>query len=219
MATETRRERTREITRERAAIARLLATPPKDSLIAGWKVGINPKTNISFFVRAMTNVFTWSAWLINNSRFQSVLSYPFGIVISSTSSTVSPKPGLKVCWPPRSLRNSSKVCVFCIKISNKINGSVNKHKKYAVLKSTRTEIAQMTARQSIPAVVGLCHSTFAESAEDFCLRSKIFQWQNHCFIRCFIQTEMIWRNRRRYFSSSPKCNPLYSYPLLTICAS
>lgn len=141
MATETRRERTREITRERAAIARLLATPPKDSLLAGWKVGINPKTNISFFLRAMTNVFTWSAWLINNSRFQSVLSYPFGIVISSTSSTVSPKPGLKVCWPPRSLRNSSKVCVFCIKISNKINGSVNKHKKYAVLKLTRTEIA------------------------------------------------------------------------------
>lgn len=125
MATETRRE----ITRERAAIARLLATPPKDSLLAGWKVGINPKTNISFFLRAMTNVFTWSAWLINNSRFQSVLSYPFGIVISSTSSTVSPKPGLKVCWPPRSLRNSSKVCVFCIKISNKINGSVNKHKE------------------------------------------------------------------------------------------
>ena len=141
MATETRRERTRE----RAAIARLLATPPKDSLLAGWKVGINPKTNISFFLRAMTNVFTWSAWLINNSRFQSVLSYPFGIVISSTSSTVSPKPGLKVCWPPRSLRNSSKVCVFCKKISkkisNKINGSVKKQKKYAVLKLTRTEIA------------------------------------------------------------------------------
>ena len=176
MATETRRERTREITRERAAIARLLATPPKDSLLAGWKVGINPKTNISFFLRAMTNVFTWSAWLINNSRFQSVLSYPFGIVISSTSSTVSPKPGLKVCWPPRSLRNSSKVCVFC----NKINGSVNKHKKYAVF-------------FCLPAVEGLGPSTFAESAEDFCLRSKIFQWQNHCFIRCFIQTEMIWR--------------------------
>ena len=132
MATETRRERTREITRERAAIARLLATPPKDSLLAGWKVGINPKTNISFFLRAMTNVFTWSAWLINNSRFQSVLSYPFGIVISSTSSTVSPKPGLKVCWPPRSLRNSSKVCVFC----NKINGSVNKHRKYAVFSAS-----------------------------------------------------------------------------------
>ena len=137
MAIETSRDRTREW----AAFATLLATPPKETLLAGWKAGTNPKTNISFFLRSMTNVFTWSAWLINNSRFQSVLSYPFGIVISSTSSTVSPKPGLKVCWPPRSLRNSSKVCVFCIKISNKINGSVKELKKYAVLKLTRTEIA------------------------------------------------------------------------------
>lgn len=147
MATETSRDRTSE----RAAIVRLLATPPKDSLLAGWKAGINQKTNISFFLRSMINVFTWSAWLINNSRFPSVLSYPFGIVISSTSSTVSPKPGLKVCWPPRSLRNSSKVCVFCIKISNKKkNRSVTKNKKYAVLKLTITEIAANDCKAITP---------------------------------------------------------------------
>ena len=103
-------------------------------------------------------------WLISDLRFKSVLSYPFGIVISSTSSTVSPKPGLKVCWPPRSLRNSSKVCVFCIQISNKINGSVNKHKKDAVLKLTGTEIAENDCMAINPCSGGAS----SESAEDFC---------------------------------------------------
>lgn len=70
----------------------------------------------------------------------------------------------------------------------------------------------MTARQSIPAVEGMGHSTFAESAEDFCLRSKIFQWQNHCFIRCSIQN---WDNLKKQETLFFKFTKMQSVILLS----